>query len=111
MKLDHEQYEILMTSLQNYRGELYIDGSNSQAIAKVDKLCQDIEDEKASLELKQERIPVTEDMYEVKKDKIIKEYNKIAQSAEYPSDVGSETGIELEHHYNQGLKLCENCDE
>ena len=104
MKLDHEQYEIMMTALQNYRGELYIDGSNSQVLDKVNKLCKDIEDEKASLELKQEKIPVTEDMYEVKK-------NKITKAAEYPSDVGSETGIELEANYNQGMKLCENCDE
>jgi hypothetical protein len=90
MKLDHEQYEILMTSLQNYRGELYIDGSNSQAIAKVDKLCQDIEDEKESKEIKQEKIPVTKEMYGV-------------------TEVGSETGIE--EYYHTGPKLCENCDE
>ena len=37
--------------------------------------------------------------------------NKITKAAEYPSDVGSETGIELEANYNQGMKLCENCDE
>ena len=37
MNLDREQAEIIMTALQNYRGELYIDGSNSLILDKVNK--------------------------------------------------------------------------
>lgn len=89
MKLDHEQYEILMTSLQNYRSELYIDGSNSQAIAKVDKLCQDIEDEKESKDLSQKKIMISDGRM----------------------DIGSETGIEEEYQLQIPKKKCEVCDD
>tara|TARA_R110002020_G_scaffold55264_1_gene153422 strand:- start:14479 stop:14811 length:333 start_codon:yes stop_codon:yes gene_type:complete len=110
MKLDHEQYEILMTALQNYRGELYIDGSNSQVLDKVNKLAQDMENEKESKEIKQERIPVTEEMINGDTS------TTMAQASDWHAGdlsigLGSETGIELEEHYNQGKVLCENCDE
>ena len=110
MKLDHEQYEILMTALQNYRGELYIDGSNSQVLDKVNKLAQDMENEKESKEIKQEKIPVTNEMISGDTS------TTMAQAADWHAadlsiGLGSETGIELEEHYNQGKVLCENCDE
>ena len=34
-----------MTALQNYRGELYMNGSNPEALNKVNDLVQNIEDE------------------------------------------------------------------
>ena len=112
MKLDHEQYEIIMTALQNYRGELYIDGNNSQVLDKVNKLAQEMEDEKKSKEIKQEKIPVTEEMISGDTS------TTMSQAADWHAGdltigvaVGSETGIELEEHYNQGNSLCENCDE
>ena len=110
MKLDHEQYEILMTALQNYRGELYIDGSNSQVLDKVNKLAQDMENEKESKEIKQEKIPVTNEMISGDTS------TTMAQAADWHAGdlsigLGTETGIELEEHYNQGKVLCENCDE
>ena len=71
MKLDHEQYEILMTALQNYRGELYINSGDTTVLNKVNDLCQAIEDEKKSIDKDQKRIPVTEDMYKVKETKPI----------------------------------------
>ena len=91
MKLDREQAEIIMTALQNYRGELYIDGNNSPVLEKVNKLVLEIEDEMESKEVKTEKIPVTKDMYEV-------------------TVVGSETGIEREYA-KQGKPGCEVCDD
>jgi len=88
MNLDREQAEIIMTALQNYRGELYIDGSNSLILDKVNKLVLDIEDEMESKDVGQKRIPVTEDMYQI----------------------GSETGIEADYAL-QGKPKCGNCDE
>ena len=88
MKLDHEQYELMMTALQNYRGELYINSGDPTVLNKVNDLCQAIENEKKALDLDQKKIPVTEDMYEV----------------------GSETGIEEEYAL-QTKPNCENCDE
>ena len=37
MQLDREQAEIIMTALQNYRGELYIDGNNSPVLESSKK--------------------------------------------------------------------------
>ena len=105
MKLDHEQYEIMMTDLQNYRGELYMNGSDPQILEKINNLCQDIEDEKKSMELKQEKIPVTEDMYEPKSKEIT-----MAEAVDFTPDVGSETGIERDYA-NQGKPNCEACDD
>ena len=39
---------MLMTALQNYRGELYMNGSNPEALNKVNNLVQNIEDEMES---------------------------------------------------------------
>jgi len=88
MNLDREQAEIIMTALQNYRGELYIDGSNSPILDKVNKLVLDIEDEMESKDVGQKRIPVTEDMYQI----------------------GSETGIEADYALQDKSK-CGDCDE
>ena len=104
MKLDHEQYEILMTALQNYRGELYINSGDTTVLNKVNDLCQSIEDEKESMELKQEKIPVTKEMY--KKSKEI----TMAEAVDFTPDVGSETGIERDYA-NQGKPNCESCDD
>jgi len=106
MKLDHEQYEILMTALQNYRGELYINSGDTTVLNKVNDLCQAIEDEKKVLDLDQKKIPVTEDMYEVKKSKEI----TMAEAVNFVPDVGSETGIERDYA-NQGKPNCESCDD
>ena len=107
MKLDHEQYEIMMTALQNYRGELYINSGDTTVLNKVNDLCQAIEDEKKALDLDQKKIPVTEDMYEPKTKEIT-----MAEAVDFTPDVGSETGIELEENYNQSTNAnCENCDE
>ena len=106
MKLDHEQYEILMTALQNYRGELYINSGDTTVLNKVNDLCQAIEDEKKTLDLDQKKIPVTEDMYEVKKTKEI----TMAEAVDFTPDVGSETGIERDYA-NQGKLNCEACDD
>ena len=92
MQLDREQAEIIMTALQNYRGELYIDGNNSPVLEKVNKLVLEIEDEMESKEIKKGKIPVTKDMYEVK------------------GGVGSETGIERDYA-SQGKPGCEVCDD
>lgn len=91
MKLDRDEAEIIMTALQNYRSELYIDGTNPPILKKVDKLVLSIEDEMESKEIKKETIPVTPDMYEV-------------------TGVGSETGIERDYA-NQSNPNCEVCDD
>ena len=106
MKLDHEQYEILMTALQNYRGELYINSGDTTVLNKVNDLCQAIEDEKKSIDKDQKRIPVTEDMYKVKETKPI----TMEEALDISPNVGSETGIERDYA-NQGKPGCEVCDD
>ena len=108
MKLDHEQYEILMTALQNYIGELYINSGDTTVLNKVNDLCQAIEDEKKSIDKDQKRIPVTEDMYKVEKSKSITMEEAVDISPD--TDVGSETGIERDYA-NQGKPNCEACDD
>jgi hypothetical protein len=90
MKLDREQAEIIMTALNNYRGELYINDNNTNALSKVSDLIREIEDSMESKDISQKKIPVTKEMYGV-------------------MEVGSETGIE--EYYHTDPKLCENCDE
>ena len=108
MKLDHEQYEILMTALQNYRGELYINSGDTTVLNKVNDLCQAIEDEKKSLDLDQKKIPVTEDMYKVEKPNPITMAEAVDISPD--TDVGSETGIERDYA-KQGTPGCGVCDD
>ena len=110
MKLDHEQYEILMTALQNYRGELYINSGDTTVLNKVNDLCQAIEDEKKSIDLDQKRIPVTEDMYKVKETKPITMEEAVEINPDDSTNVGSETGIEEEYAL-QGKTKCENCND
>ena len=108
MKLDHEQYEILMTALQNYRGELYINSGDTTVLNKVNDLCQAIEDEKKSLDLDQKKIPVTEDMDKVEKPNPITMAEAVDISPD--TDVGSETGIERDYA-KQGKPGCGVCDD
>ena len=90
MNLDHEQAEIIMTALNNYRGELYINDNNTDALSKVGDLIRDIEDTMESKDIGQKKIPVSDEMYG-------------------DTEVGSETGIE--EYYLKNTKNCENCDE
>ena len=102
MNLSREQSEIIMTALQNYRGELYMNGSNPEALNKVNDLVQSIEDEMESKDVGQKKIPVTEDMYKVETPITMKEASEI--------ECGSETGIEEEYAL-QGKPKCENCND
>ena len=63
MNLNREQAEIIMTALNNYRGELYINSNNTNALNKVSDLIRDIEDSMKSKDISQKRIPVTKEMY------------------------------------------------
>ena len=45
MKLDREEAQIIITALQNYRSELYINNNDTQTLAIADKLCRNIEEE------------------------------------------------------------------
>ncbi|MAH43426.1 hypothetical protein CL614_06975 [archaeon] len=92
MNLNREQAEIIMTALNNYRGELYVNSNNTDALNKVSDLIRDIEDSMKSKDISQKRIPVTKEMYTA-------------------TEVGSETGIELEDNYNMKPGGCINCDE
>ena len=106
MNLSREESEIIMTALQNYRGELYMNGSNPEALNKVNNLVQNIEDEMESKDIGQKKIPVTEDMYKVKEKKSI----TMAEAVDINPNVGSETGIERDYA-NQGKPGCEVCDD
>jgi hypothetical protein len=90
MNLNREQAEIIMTALNNYRGELYINSNNTDALSKVSDLIRDIEDSMKSKDISQKKIPVTKEMYAA-------------------TEVGSETGIE--EYYHTDPKLSENCNE
>ena len=94
MKLDREEAQIIITALQNYRSELYINNNDTQTLAIADKLCKSIEEEMEAKDISQGKIPVTEDMYTVKDE----------------DNVGSETGIERDYAL-QGKPNCEVCDD
>ena len=94
MKLDREEAQIIITALQNYRSELYINNNDTQTLAIADKLCKNIEEEMEAKDISQGKIPVTEDMYTVKDE----------------DNVGSETGIERDYAL-QGKPNCEVCDD
>ena len=55
MKLDREQAEIIMTALNNYRGELYINDNNTNALSKVSDLIREIEDSMESKDISQKK--------------------------------------------------------
>jgi hypothetical protein len=78
MKVSGEQVEIIMTALQDYRSNLYLDGNHSAAVTRVDDLLLAIENEQPSKDVGQKKIVMP--LYE--------------------AEVGSETGIELEENYN-----------
>ena len=42
MKLDREQAQVIITALQNYRSELYINNNDTETLAIVDDLCKKI---------------------------------------------------------------------
>jgi len=78
MNLDHEQAEIIMTALNNYRGELYINDNNTDALSKVGDLIRDIEDTMESKDIGQKRIPIEDGDIEVGSETGIEEdYNKL----------------------------------
>tara|TARA_R110002020_G_scaffold9250_1_gene36560 strand:+ start:364 stop:618 length:255 start_codon:yes stop_codon:yes gene_type:complete len=84
MELTREQSEIIMTALQDYRSNLYLDGNHGAAVEKVSELILNIENNQESKDISQKRIPI---------------------------ETGSETGIELEDSYNMKPGGCVNCDE
>jgi|ETNmetMinimDraft_4_1059912.scaffolds.fasta_scaffold58431_5 hypothetical protein len=84
MNISNEQREIVMTALQDYRSNLYLDGNHGAVVQKITDLIVLLEDDQKSKDLSQKRIPI---------------------------DIGSETGIEQEEHYNQSHNRCINCDE
>ena len=89
MKVSGEQVEIIMTALQDYRSNLYLNDNDTATIQKVTDVILSIEKEQKSLNMEQKKIMVP--MYEV--------------------ETGSETGIELEDNYNMKPGGCVNCDE
>jgi len=89
MKVSGEQVEIIMTALQDYRSNLYLNDNDTATIQKVTDVILSIENEQKSLNMEQKKIMVP--MYEV--------------------ETGSETGIELEDNYNMKPGGCVNCDE
>ena len=89
MKLTREESEIVMTALQDYRSNLYLNDNDTATIQKVTDVILSIENEQKSLNMEQKKIMVP--MYEV--------------------ETGSETGIELEDNYNMKPGGCVNCDE
>ena len=95
MNLTREQSEIIMTALNNYRGELYINTNDTTTIGKVSDLIGAIEDELKPKDIGQKKIPIQN------------------QVSDGHTEIGSETGIEEE--YNKMLPLpeaqkCEVCD-
>ena len=82
MKVSGEQVDIIMTALQDYRSNLYLDGNHGAAVKKVSDIILAIENEQPSKDVGQKKIPLP--LYE----------------AEIESQVGSETGIELDENYN-----------
>tara|TARA_R100000656_G_scaffold17245_1_gene16204 strand:- start:758 stop:1045 length:288 start_codon:yes stop_codon:yes gene_type:complete len=95
MNLTREQSEIIMTALNNYRGELYINDNDTTALGKVSDLIRSIEDAMKSKDVGQKKIPIAN------------------QVSDGHTEIGSETGIEEE--YNKMLPLpevqkCEVCD-
>ena len=95
MNLTREQSEIIMTALNNYRGELYINDNDTTALGKVSDLIMGIENEMKSKDVGQKKIPIQN------------------QVSDGHTEIGSETGIEEE--YNKMLPLpevqkCEVCD-
>ena len=94
MNLSREESEIIMTALQNYMSELYINNNDTKTLAVVTDLCKNIEEEMEAKDISQGKIPVTEDMYTVKDE----------------DNVGSETGIERDYAL-QGKPACEVCDD
>ena len=89
MKVSGEQVEIIMTALQDYRSNLYLNDNDTATIQKVTDVILSIENQQKSLNMEQKKIMVP--MYEV--------------------ETGSETGIELEDNYNMKPGGCVNCDE
>ena len=89
MKLTREESEIVMTALQDYRSNLYLDGNHGAAVEKISSLILKLENEQESKDISQKKIPLP--LYE--------------------AEVGSETGIELEDNYNMKPGGCVNCDE
>ena len=92
MKLDREQAEIIMTALNNYRGELYINNNDINTLGKISNLIKEIEDTMESKDVGQKKIPVTEEMYTA-------------------IEVGSETGIEEDYNNHIPRQKCEVCDD
>ena len=78
MKVSGEQVELIMTALQDYRSNLYLDGNHGAAVGKVGDLILAIENEQESKDIGQKKILLP--LYE--------------------AEIGSETGIELEEDYN-----------
>ena len=89
MELTREQSEIIMTALQDYRSNLYLDGNHGAAVEKISELILTIENNQESKDIGQKKIVVP--LYE--------------------TEVGSETGIEIEDNYNMKPGGCVNCDE
>ena len=85
MNLDREQAEIIMTALNNYRGELYINDSNTLTLGKVSDLIRDIEDTMESKDIGQKRIPIENGDIEIGSETGIEEdYNKLTP---YPESI------------------------
>jgi hypothetical protein len=88
MKLNREQAEIIMTALNNYRGELYINDNDTDTLAKVSDLIRDIEDTMESKDIGQKRIPIEDGDIEVGSETGIEEdYNKLTS---YPESIPGE---------------------
>ena len=92
MNLTREQSEIIMTALNNYRGELYINTNDTTTIGKVSDLIGAIEDEMKPKDVGQKKIPIAN------------------QVSDGHTEIGSETGIEEEYNKLYPEAICDECD-
>jgi hypothetical protein len=88
MNLTHEDTNLIITALQNMRGNLHIN-NKIEEMHKVSKVIKGIEDEMESEDISSKKIMLSDERM----------------------DIGSETGIEEDYNNQIPRRKCEVCDD
>jgi hypothetical protein len=88
MKLSHEDTNLIITALQDMRGNLHIN-NKIEEMHKVSKVIKEIEDEMESKDISSKKIMLSDERM----------------------DIGSETGIEEDYNNQIPRRKCEVCDD
>jgi len=88
MNLTHEDTNLIITALQDMRGNLHIN-NKIEEMHKVSKVIKGIEDEMESEDISSKKIMLSDERI----------------------DIGSETGIEEDYNNQIPRRKCEVCDD